>query len=127
VNSYLYLPSSYIFKQFRRIKVPTPANEFYYLDTKFYKPQVYLQFFAVSKSISDWNPLCQDDISQMCVRGQSPVIKAFWLLRHKLITYTYSLLYSMEQSPSREANGLSASQEIPHILYNPKVYYRIHK
>jgi len=33
----------------------------------------------------------------------------------------------MEQNPSREANRFSASQEIPHILWNPKVYYRTHK
>jgi hypothetical protein len=32
----------------------------------------------------------------------------------------------MEQSPS-EANRFAASQEIPHILLNPKVQYRIHK
>jgi len=31
----------------------------------------------------------------------------------------------MEQSPSWEANQFSASQEIPHILQNPKVHYRI--
>jgi hypothetical protein len=30
------------------------------------------------------------------------------------------LTYSMEQSPSQEANRFSASQEILHILWNPK-------
>ena len=33
----------------------------------------------------------------------------------------------MQQSPSWEANRLSASEEILHILGNPKVHYRIHK
>jgi len=33
----------------------------------------------------------------------------------------------MEYSPSWEVNRFSASQEIPHIRWNPKVYYRILK
>ena len=33
----------------------------------------------------------------------------------------------MEQIPSQEANRFSASQKIPHILWNPKVHYLIYK
>jgi len=40
---------------------------------------------------------------------------------------TYLLTYSVKQSPSWEANRFSASQEIPRILWNPKVHYRNHK
>ena len=40
---------------------------------------------------------------------------------------TYLLTYSMVQSPSWEANWFAASQEIPRILWNPKVHYRTHK
>ena len=40
---------------------------------------------------------------------------------------TYLLTSSTEQSPSWDSNRFSVSQEIPRILWNPKVHYRIHK
>ena len=43
------------------------------------------------------------------------------------VLLSYLLTYSMQHSPSWEANRFSASQEIPHILWNPKVHYCIHE
>ena len=42
-------------------------------------------------------------------------------------THTYILTYSIQHSPSWEANWFAASQEIPPISRNPKVHYRTHK
>jgi len=39
----------------------------------------------------------------------------------------YLLTYCMEQGPSWKSNRFSASQEILHVLWNPKVHYRIRK
>jgi hypothetical protein len=33
----------------------------------------------------------------------------------------------MEQSPSWEADSHSASEEVIHLLWNVKIYYRVHK
>ena len=40
---------------------------------------------------------------------------------------TYLFTYSMQQGPSWEVNRFVDSQEIPLTLWNPKIYYRIHK
>ena len=68
---------------------------------------------GVCKSISLWYASCSATCCQLIfvVRGYNPNL----------------LTYSMVQSPSWEANWFAASQEIPHISWNPKVHYRTHK
>jgi hypothetical protein len=57
-----------------------------------------------------------------------------WVINRKLVhslqwvyLLTYLITYSIEQSPSWEANRFAVSQEIPEILWNPKVHCRSHK
>jgi len=46
---------------------------------------------------------------------------------HTCLLLTYLLTYSMEHKLSWETNWFAASQEIPRIILNTKVHYRIHK
>jgi len=50
-----------------------------------------------------------------------------WCVMSNSRIFVYLLTYSMEQSPSWEANRFWASQEIPLILYNLKVHCRVYK
>jgi len=56
----------------------------------------------------------------------SACVVAIWHAYYAVVLFTYLLTYSMEQSPSWEANRFSASQEITGTLWNPKVHYHIH-
>ena len=57
----------------------------------------------------------------------SPVTFTVRLVWEFTVTEDYLLTYSMEQNRPWETNRFSTSQEIPRILWNPKVHYRIHK
>ena len=62
---------------------------------------------------------------QLVVNG----VQKYYIWFYNLFSYlfTYLLTHSVEQGPSWEANWFSASQEIPRILWNPKVHYRVYK
>ena len=67
----------------------------------------------------------------MCIFSSMPLYfqRTLKNLLTYLLTYllNYLLTYSMEQSSSWEGKWFLDSQEIPLILCNPKVHYRIHK
>ena len=65
-------------------------------------------------------------------RGLKLVTRTSYVTCFKLFVkmkwwWSYLLTYSTRQSPSWETNRSSTSQEIPRILWNPKVLYCIHK
>jgi len=50
-----------------------------------------------------------------------------WCCNEQFVLVYVDSNFPHEWSPSWEANSHSASQEIPHIVWNPKLHYRVHK
>jgi hypothetical protein len=88
---------------------------------------------------SAWGPVWtgEEIISNTLIRSPNRLIRSKWQYRLSyparisfFIQYgsllTYLITYRMVDSPSWEANWFAAT-EIPRILWNPKVHYRIYK
>jgi len=90
-----------------------------------------LPFFSVSwatvKSYNRYTIICEAVLCNLLTLQ----IRFLSILMTKTKTnkylLTYLLTYSTEQSLSWKANWFSTNQEIPRILWNPKVHYLIHK
>ena len=80
-------------------------------------------------TLGTWSSYCisnlcpTEDCQPFCHYFQT----LFCVVNVLLFNWTYLLTYYMVQSPSWETNWFAASQEIPSILWNPKVHYRTHK
>jgi hypothetical protein len=83
---------------------------------------VHLTFYPLSELTASWNN--QEPGWELKWYPQKHTSKVKCLISS---FFTYLLTHSMEHSASWEANWFSASQEIPRILWNPKVHYHIHK
>ena len=73
--------------------------------------------FREEQNASFKNQLCEAIIYKVLRSVQVSLLTSFLI---------YLLIHSMQQSPSWEPTRFSASQEIPHILWYPKVHYRGH-
>jgi len=69
--------------------------------------------------------LCRIEIRLVISLGRSLILTLTELTQGPILHVL--LIYAMEQSPSRDAKRFAASQEIPRILWNQNVRYRIHK
>ena len=73
------------------------------------------------------NPSLCTVYNTCCSRYRLSFFKSVYFQHTSQFLHSSLLPYSMEQSPSWEANWFSACHEIPCILWNPKVHYHIYK
>jgi hypothetical protein len=76
-----------------------------------------VKLLIADKSTATWNTYRRRPLYAISFYAFSCIRRKTWIL----------LTYSMDHSTSWEAKRFSASQEIPRILRNPKVHYRIRK
>jgi hypothetical protein len=98
-----------------------PPRRLYYFLTNYLSCILFIWTFHIDMYIiapraelKTWTPTTEAAIAILISR----------ILMSREWSLTYLLTYSVVQSPSWEANWLAASQEIPRILWNPKVHYR---
>ena len=129
-NLYHSLKCLAYFRDLRFVLVPTYLYKTLMASLRFSPVSFRCSYtLEAGENASDWQIqlvgvcTCRHSVSSHMFGMQPSNVAITW----NTYLLTYSLTFSMVQSPSWEANWFAASQEIPRISWNPKVHYRTHK